>query len=92
MLDDWRTAPVDNRLRAILGFIETLTLEPAKVDASSIDALREAGISDAAIEDASHVCALFNIYDRMADSLGFHIPDARGFEFSARMLLRYGYD
>lgn len=39
-----------------------------------------------------HVCVLFNVYDRMADSLGFHIPDARGFAFSAGMLLRYGYD
>jgi len=92
VLEDVRTAPVDERLRAMLEFLEKLTLEPEGVGAADIAVLRAAGLSDAAIEDAVHVCALFNIYDRVADSLGFQIPDARGSAFSAKMLLRYGYD
>lgn len=92
MLEDLRSAPVDGRLRAMLEFLEKLTLAPEKVGAGDIAPLREAGLSDGAIEDAVHVCVLFNIYDRLADSFSFHVPDARGFAFSAKMLLRYGYD
>ena len=92
MLEDVRTAPVAGRLRAMLEFLEKLTLAPEQVGAGDVAALRKAGLSDAAIEDAVHVCALFNIYDRLADSFAFHVPDAHGFAFSAKMLLRYGYD
>lgn len=92
VLDDWRTAPVDDRLRAALGFIEKLTLTPGEVTSADVEVLRGVGLSDAAIEDAAHVCALFNIYDRLADSLDFHVPGPRGFARSAKMLLRRGYD
>jgi alkylhydroperoxidase family enzyme len=91
-LKDPRKAPIDERLRATLLFLEKLTLEPEHVGPADIVTLRSARVSDAAIEDAVHVCALFNIYDRMADSLCFHMPDARDFEMSAGPMLRFGYD
>lgn len=91
MLRDWRTAPVDPRLRAMLAFLERLTLDPDAVTAADVVPLHASGISDAAIEDAIHVCALFSVYDRLADSLEFDIPDATGFAQSATMLLRRGY-
>lgn len=91
VLDDWRAAPVDARTRATLGFIESLTLRPDEVTPADIAPLRAQGLTDAAIEDAIHVCALFNIYDRLADSLEFEIPDHRGFAISATMLLKRGY-
>jgi hypothetical protein len=43
------------------------------------------------MEDAIHVCTLFNVYDRLADSFKFNIPDAAGFAQSARTLLGRGY-
>jgi uncharacterized peroxidase-related enzyme len=91
VLEDWRTAPIDERLRAMLGFIEKLTLDPASLSPADIEPLRAAGLSDEAIEDAIHVCALFNMYDRIADALGFDVPDAHAFEFGATMLLKRGY-
>jgi alkylhydroperoxidase family enzyme len=90
-LDDWRSAPVSPQLRATLGFLEKLTLKPESVTAADIGPMRAEGLSDAAIEDAIHVCTLFNIYDRLADSFQFDIPDARGFDISATMLLKRGY-
>ena len=90
-LENWRTAPIDARTRAMLGFIERLTLNPDAVGAADIQPLRAEGLSDAAIEDAIHVCTLFSVYDRLADSFEFDIPDARGFELSARSLLDRGY-
>ena len=91
-LADWRTAPLDARVTAMLGFLETMTLAPESLTAAHVRPLREAGLSDAAIEDAVHVCALFNVYDRLADSLEFEIPDESSFAMSATMLLKRGYD
>ena len=76
----------------MLEFLEKLTLAPEEVGAADVAALRHAGLSDRAIEDAVHVCAIFNLYDRLADSFAFHVPDARAFAVSAKMLLRFGYD
>ena len=90
-LADWRTAPIDAKLRAMLGFLEKLTLRPNDVRPADVTPLRTAGLSDAAIEDAINVCALFNIYDRLADALGWYLPDAGGYAASAQNLMKRGY-
>jgi alkylhydroperoxidase family enzyme len=91
VIDDWRSAPVDAKLRAQLAFLEKLTLRPDEVRPHDVEPLRAAGLSDQAIEDAIQVCALFNIYDRMADALGWYLPDAGGYAASAQNLMRRGY-
>ena len=91
MVDDWRRAPLDAKLRATLGFLEKLTLHPHDVRPADIAPLRTAGLSDAAIEDAINVCALFNIYDRLADALGWYLPDKGGYAASAGNLMKRGY-
>ena len=75
----------------MLGFIEKLTLAPESLTAADARQLLAIGISDAAVEDAIHVCTLFSVYDRLADSFGFDIPDEKGFAQSATMLLKRGY-
>jgi alkylhydroperoxidase family enzyme len=64
---DWRTAPVTPKLRATLGFLEKLTLQPEDVAREDADAVRAAGVSDEALIDAIHVCALFSMIVRLAD-------------------------
>jgi uncharacterized peroxidase-related enzyme len=91
VVNDWRTAPLDAKLRATLGFLEQLTLRPDEVRPADVVPLRAAGLSDDAIEDAINVCALFNIYDRLADALGWHLPDRAGYASSADNLMRRGY-
>lgn len=91
ILDDWRTAPIDEKLRAMLGFLEKLTLSPADVGPGDIVPLQAAGISRQAIEDAVYVCALFNIIDRIADSLNFAVPPAERFANSASSPATYSY-
>ena len=91
MLTDWRTAPLDPKLRATLGFLEKLTLTPAEVGPADVAPLRVAGVSDEAIEDAIQVCVLFNIYDRLADSFSFHLPGPDGYAASGRSLMQRGY-
>jgi alkylhydroperoxidase family enzyme len=91
-LRDWRTAPLDPKVRAMLGFLEKLTLAPETLTPADARELRTAGgIADSAIEDAIHVCTLFSVYDRLADTFGFHIPDDKAFAQSATRLLNRGY-
>jgi uncharacterized peroxidase-related enzyme len=91
VLADYRTAPISEKLRAMLGFLEKLTLNPAGIGPDDVAPLRAAGLTDEEIEDAIHVCALFNVINRVADSLGFDEADAKGYQAGARMLLTSGY-
>lgn len=91
VLADWRTAPVSQKLRVTLEFLEKLTLSPADVGPADVAPLRAAGVSDEGVEDAIHACVLFNIYDRMADSLKFHLPGPSGYAASGRSLMKRGY-
>ncbi len=67
---DWRTARLDASTEALLAYAERLTTEPWKVGAADVEALRDAGWSDRAINDATQVCSYFNYINRIADGLG----------------------
>jgi len=68
-----------------------VTLTPADVTPDDVDAVRAAGVSDEAIEDALAVCACFNLIDRIADSLGFDLPPAEVHAGYAEQFLLEGY-
>jgi hypothetical protein len=88
---DWRTAPIDERLRATLGFLEKLTLHPAELTREDARVVREAGVRDEALVDAIHVAALFSMIVRVADSLGFDVPPDESFHARADSMLNSGY-
>jgi alkylhydroperoxidase family enzyme len=91
VLTDWRTAPLRPALRAALAFVEKMTLAPDALDAADALAAYAAGVSRDALEDAIHVCAGFNLIDRVADTFGFDVPDRAAFLATARNLLKRGY-
>jgi alkylhydroperoxidase family enzyme len=91
VLDDWRTAPIDDKLRATLGFLEKVTLAPDEVTPADADVPRRAGVSDAALIDAVYVCTIFNVIDRISDALDFAIPSEEEFSRPAKILLKRGY-
>jgi alkylhydroperoxidase family enzyme len=91
VLEDYRRAPIDERLKVTLAFLEKLTLHPEEVGPADAAAVRAAGVSDEALEEAIQVCALFNIVDRVADALGFEVPSSRVTERVAEVLLKRGY-
>ena len=88
---DWRTAPIDEGLRATLGFLEKMTLRPGELGPADADEVRAAGVSDEALVDAIHVCALFNMIVRLADSLGWDVPPDEAFRARAEPMLESGY-
>jgi len=61
------------------------------VGPADVKPLRAAGVSDEAVEDAIQVCVLFNIYDRLADSLSFHLPGPDGLRGLGAQLMKRGY-
>jgi alkylhydroperoxidase family enzyme len=91
VLDDWRTAPIDEKLRAMLGFLEKLTLTPPAVSGEDVHWLHAAGVSNEAIETAIYICAFFNLIDRVADALDVHVPPAEALASRAGMMLARGY-
>jgi len=91
VLADHRTAPIEPGLRATLDLLQKVTLTPRDVTRDDVDAVRAAGVSDEAIEDALAVCACFNLIDRVADSLGFDLPPAEVHAGYAEQFLLEGY-
>ena len=91
VLEDYRRAPIDERLRQTLGFVEKLAATPGEVTADDILQLRRAGVSDNAIRDAIYVCFCFSILTRLADALDFAVNDARGQKWVGRILGHAGY-
>jgi hypothetical protein len=53
--------------------------------------VRAAGVSDEALVDAIHVCALFSMIVRLADSLGWDVPSFESFSARADQMLATGY-
>lgn len=91
VFEDWRTAPVSDGLRAVLGLIHKLTLAPESVGVEDVDAARRAGVDDAQIEEAIHICGAFNMIVRIADTLGFEVPDTSPGSGYGEAALKRGY-
>lgn len=92
VLEDYRTAPIDEKLRATIGLLETLTLSPDELSAERVRAVLALGVTKEAIRDAFYVAFLFNTYDRLADTLGWELPAEQFYRKSGEFLLKRGYD
>lgn len=90
MVADYRTAPIDEKLRAMLGLLEKVTRDEV-VTAADVAPLKALGLTREAIEGALLVGYCFNQINRLADALGWEVPDRAGFDASAKMLLSQGY-
>jgi alkylhydroperoxidase family enzyme len=90
-LRDYREAPLSDPLRATLGFLRKLTLEPDAVDEHDVEAVIAAGVSPQALRDAIDVCTGFNVIDRIADTLDFAPQSPEGLAAGAHMLTTRGY-
>lgn len=91
VLNDWRTAPVDENVRATLGLLEKLTLSPGEVGPADIEPVRAAGVSDEAIAQAIYICSLFCIINRLADAFDFKMPTIGEKKRVSRYLYSLGY-
>jgi alkylhydroperoxidase family enzyme len=93
VLDDFTAAPIDEKLRATLAFLHKMTLSPEALGPADARAVLSAGVSREALEEAMEVAYLFNVYDRLADTMGWHVPaqESGYYQSSAKRLLSRGY-
>jgi alkylhydroperoxidase family enzyme len=91
VLDDYRTAPIDERVRAMLGLLEKFTKRPDVLGPADIRAVLATGVTREMIRDAFYVAFLFNTYDRLADTLGWELPDQPYYAKAGKFLLKKGY-
>jgi hypothetical protein len=70
-----------------------MTLDHNALDPEDVRAVLRTGVSRQAIQDALEVAFLFNIYDRLADSMGWDVPALGGgyYQLAAKRLLTNGY-
>jgi uncharacterized peroxidase-related enzyme len=63
---DWRKAPLDDRMHAVLDVAVRLALDPAAVTAADLDRLREHGLTVDDVWDVGAITALFGLSNRLA--------------------------
>lgn len=89
VLADYRSAPIAEPLRAMLAYLERVTL--GEVGPGDAQALKAAGVTKAAAHDALLVAYCFNQINRIADVLGWEVVSPAAFAKTAKQLLRFGY-
>jgi alkylhydroperoxidase family enzyme len=91
VLEDHTTAPIEDKLRAALTLLEKMTKAPDALSPDDVRPVLALGVSRRAIIDALYVGFLFNVYDRLADTLGWEVPSAEAFDAGAKARLTRGY-
>jgi alkylhydroperoxidase family enzyme len=75
----------------MLGLLETFTLSPETLSANDVRPVLARGVTPEQVRDAFYVAFLFNTYDRLADTLGWELPDERYYPKAGQFLLKRGY-
>ena len=75
----------------MLGFLETLTLNPGQLTPADITPLREQDITTEGIKEAIYVCYAFSVMDRLADAFGFQLPPKALQKVMPQLIDRIGY-
>ena len=91
VLADYKSAKIDEKLRATLALLEKLTLTPDALSPADVRPVLALGVTPEALVDAFYVAFLFNTYDRLADTLGWELPDRRYYPKAGQFLLKRGY-
>lgn len=67
---DWRSASLSRVDRALCAYATKLTHTPHAMTPADLTELRDVGLDDRAIHDATQVIGYFNYITRIADALG----------------------
>ena len=91
MLQDYRTAPIGDREKALFAFIDKMNRESSRLKKEDIDEVKAAGWSEEALYDAITVCALFNFYNKWIDATGVSDMTPAAYAISGKRLATFGY-
>ncbi|WP_447007930.1 carboxymuconolactone decarboxylase family protein [Saccharothrix isguenensis] len=89
---DLDTAPVSDKLRALLRIAGAVAESGRNVTKDMVDTAREHGATDVEIHDTVLIAAAFCMYNRYVDGLGTLAPADTGmYAESARRVIEHGY-
>jgi alkylhydroperoxidase family enzyme len=91
VLEDYQTAPIDDREKALFAFLEKMNAQSNAIRRDDVESVKAAGWSEEAIFDAISVCALFRFYNAWIDATGVHDMPAAAYEMSGKRLATQGY-
>jgi uncharacterized peroxidase-related enzyme len=92
VLDDASTAPVSDKLRALLAIAAAVQQTGQAVTAEHVAAARDAGATDLEIHDAVLIAAAFCMYNRYVDGLATEAPgDPEPYAQMAKSIVDEGY-
>jgi uncharacterized peroxidase-related enzyme len=80
------------KARAMLPFLEKLTLAPDEVTKDDLQELRAQGVSKQALRDAIYICAMFCVMNRVADAFGCEPYTEKQAQVFGKLLHEKGYD
>ena len=86
MLDDHRTAPISEKLKALFTFLEKMNRASTEIGQDDVDRVKAKGFDDDALYDAITVCALFNFYNKWIDATGVQDMPAEAYQQSGKRL------
>lgn len=91
VMEDYRTAPIGEREKALFAFIEKMNRQSSRLRKEDIEQVKAAGWSEEAIYDAVTVCALFNFYNKWIDATGVSDMTSAAYAASGERLATAGY-
>ena len=68
--EDYRTAPIAEKDKVMLGYVEQLTRDATGIGRAHHEKLRAAGFDDKGILQITLIASWFNYINRVADALG----------------------
>jgi uncharacterized peroxidase-related enzyme len=91
VIDDLETSALAEKEKALLRFVNKVTLAPASITATDTQLLNEAGWDDASIFYAISASALFNFYNRWISASGVHPVSDEAFKRLGSRMAIAGY-
>ena len=77
LAEDWRSVGLPQNERAMLEYIEKISVAAASIRPEDVDGLRRVGWNDREVLDIALVSSYYSFRYRMADALGVELDDGR---------------
>jgi alkylhydroperoxidase family enzyme len=92
VLEDPESAPVSDKMKALLIIAEQVRRGGKQVTATAVDHARAEGATDLEIHDTVLIAAAFCMYNRYVDGLAAWTPtNPRVYEANAQQVITHGY-
>lgn len=90
--EDYRSAPIGEKLRALLGIAAQVQKSGRAVTVEAVEAARSEGASDQEIHDTVLIAAAFCMFNRYVDGLATVLPpDPAAYDVMAERIVAEGY-